>query len=255
MLRTSFDPQCLAGTTILVTGASSGLGRASAITLSNFGARIVLVGRDPAKLVETRRQMTGDHVEVAADFTDSDTVADLVKAAATDHGALHGIFHSAGAYMALPARMTKQRHVESMFAASVWGAYGIARAASAKGVLADGASLVFMASVAGVRGHTGTVAYAGAKAAILGIVPPLSIELAPRRIRVNSIVAATVETEMHLDTIANLPEEAVEDGLSRHLLGFGTTDDIAHAVTFLMTDASRWITGTAMAVDGGYMAK
>ena len=256
MTRRSFDAHCLVDATILVTGASSGLGRGAAVELARHGARVLLMGRDPAKLAQTRAAMTGDgHVQIAAEFNDSDSVADLVKSVAKDHGMLDGVFHSAGAYMAMPARMTKQRHVDSMFAASVWGAYGIARAASAKGVLADGGSLVFMASVAGVRGHTGTVAYAGAKAAILGLVPPLAIELAPRRIRVNSIVAATIETEMHLNTIANLPEEAAIDGLNRHLLGFGGTDDIANAVIFLMTPASRWITGTAMAVDGGYMAK
>jgi NAD(P)-dependent dehydrogenase (short-subunit alcohol dehydrogenase family) len=251
-----FDPHCLGGRTILVTGASSGLGRATAGALAQCGARVILTGRDPAKLDDTRAQLTGGaHVAVAAAFTDADQVADLVKSIATDHGPLDGIFHAAGAYMAMPARMTKQRHVDNMFAASVWGAFGIARAAAQKNVMRDGASVVFMSSVAAERGHVGTTAYAGAKATILGIVPVLAIELAPRRMRVNSIVAATIETEMHLNTIANLPDELVQDGLSRHLLGFGDPSDIAHAVIYLMSDAGRWITGTALTVDGGYLAK
>jgi NAD(P)-dependent dehydrogenase (short-subunit alcohol dehydrogenase family) len=159
------------------------------------------------------------------------------------------------AYMAMPARMTKQKHIDAMFAASVWGGFGVARAAGQKNVLSDGASVVLMSSVAAQRGHTGTTAYGAAKATMLGMVPVLAIELAPRRIRVNAIVAATIETEMHLNTIANLPDELVQDGLSRHLLGFGQPVDIANAVMFLMTDAARWITGTSMTVDGGYMAK
>lgn len=251
-----FDRHCLAKRTILVTGASSGLGRATAGALAQCGAKVILTGRDPVKLEEARARLAGEgHAAVAAAFADADQVADLVKSIATDHGPLDGIFHSAGAYMAMPARMTKQRHVDAMFAASVWGAFGIARAAAQKNVLRDGAGVVFMSSVAAERGHVGTTAYAGAKATILGIVPVLAIELAPRRIRANAIVAATIETEMHLNTIANLPDELVQDGLSRHLLGFGDPRDIAHAVIYLMSDAGRWITGTALTVDGGYMAK
>jgi NAD(P)-dependent dehydrogenase (short-subunit alcohol dehydrogenase family) len=251
-----FHPECLAGRTILVTGASSGLGRATAVALAECGARVMLTGRDAGKLDRTASALTGDgHVAVAAEFADADQVAELVKGIAKDHGALDGIFHSAGAYMAMPARMTKQRQIESMFQASVWGAFGVARAAGQKGVMRDGGALLFMSSVAAQRGHPGTTAYAGAKSTILGMVPVLAIELAPRRIRVNSIIAATIETEMHLNTIANLPDELVQDGLSRHLLGFGKPEDIARTVIFLMSDAGQWITGTALTVDGGYMAK
>jgi NAD(P)-dependent dehydrogenase (short-subunit alcohol dehydrogenase family) len=112
-----------------------------------------------------------------------------------------------------------------------------------------------MSSVAGERGHPGTIAYAGAKAAVTGLIKPLAIELAPKRIRVNQIVSGTVETEMHLGTAANLPPELIEAGSRRHLLGFGTPPDVAAAALFLMSDASRWITGTSMRVDGGYLAQ
>jgi NAD(P)-dependent dehydrogenase (short-subunit alcohol dehydrogenase family) len=251
-----FDNGCLNGRTILVTGASSGLGRSTAIALSECGARVVLMGRDEMKLGQTRDQLSGEgHGLVPCEFVDADQVAEAVKGVSATYGPLSGVFHSAGAYMAMPARMTKQRHLNAMFNASVWGAYGIGRAAGQKNVMVDGASLIFMSSVAGQRGHPGTTAYAGAKATILGIVPVLAVELAARRIRVNSIIAATIETEMHLNTIANLPDELVQDGLSRHLLGFGKPRDIANAVLFLLSDASVWITGSEVTVDGGYMAK
>ena len=254
--RRTFDPQCMAGKTILVTGASSGLGRATAIALAEHGARLILAGRDEAKLASTRGQLAGSgHANVAAAFENADQVADLVKGIAVEHGTLDGVFHSAGAYMAMPARMTKQKHIESMFAASVWGAFGIARAVGQKNVMRDGGSVVFMSSVAGVRGHTGTTAYGASKATILGMVPVLAIEWAARKIRVNAVVAATIETEMHLNTIANLPDEIVEDSLSRHPLGFGALSDISNAILFLLSDASPWITGSAMNVDGGYMAR
>lgn len=252
----TFDRACMAGKTVLVTGASSGLGRATAIALAEHGARLILTGRDEAKLAGTGDQLAGSgHVNVVAAFENADQVADLIKGIAIDHGTLDGVFHSAGAYMAMPARMTKQKHIDAMFAASVWGAFGIARAVGQKNVMRDGGSVVFMSSVAGVRGHTGTTAYGASKATILGMVPVLAVEWAPRRVRVNAIVAATIETEMHLNTIANLPDEIVQDSLSRHPLGFGALSDIANAILFLLSDASPWITGSAMNVDGGYMAR
>jgi NAD(P)-dependent dehydrogenase (short-subunit alcohol dehydrogenase family) len=254
--RNIWRADLLRGHTYLVTGASSGLGREAAAALAALGGRLVLMGRDESKLGQTREMLAGSgHGLVPADFETSDQVADLVKEAAGEYGPFSGIFHSAGAYLAMPARMTKQRQIDAMFKASVWGAFGVCRASAQKGVMKDGGSLVMMSSVAAERGHTGTTAYAGAKATVLGMVPVLAIEFAPRAIRVNAIVAATIETEMHLNTIANLPDELVQDGLSRHLLGFGKPEDIANAVIYLMSDASRWVTGTELVVDGGYMAK
>jgi NAD(P)-dependent dehydrogenase (short-subunit alcohol dehydrogenase family) len=240
---------------MFVTGGSSGLGRAAAVAFAAAGARLVLLGRDRDRLAASVDLLSGaGHALVAASLTDADASFAIIKAAAAEHGPFDGIFHAAGTYLAMAAKMTKQRHVDEVFTASVWGAYGVARAAAHHSILNEGGSVVFMSSVAGVRGHPGTIAYAGAKAAIAGIVKPLAIELAPKGIRVNEIVSGTVETEMHLATAANLPPALIEAGAKRHLLGFGTPPDVAAAALFLMSDESRWITGTSMRVDGGYLA-
>lgn len=252
----TFDAAALNGRRIMVTGASSGLGRAAAIALAACGAQLVLLGRDEERLELTRRQLGGgDHVVVAAALLDADHTFQIVKETTTAHGILNGIFHSAGTYLAMPAKSTRQKHIDEIFAASVMAAYGIARAAAHHTVMAAGGSVVFMSSVAGERGHPGTIAYAGAKAAVRGIVPVLALELAPKRIRVNLITSGTIETEMHLTTAAGLPPELIEAGARRHLFGFGAPSDIGGAVTFLMSDAARWITGTALHVDGGYLAQ
>lgn len=250
-----FRTDCLAGRTMFVTGASSGLGRAAAVALSKAGARLIVNGRNAERLDETVALLSGGgHAAVVAELGDADMTAELVKGAAKDHGPIDGVFHSAGVFSVMPAKMTKQRHIDELFGASVPGAYGIARAAAQKNVLNDGGSIVFMSSVAGVRGNTGLAAYAGAKAAILGLNGALAVELAPRRIRVNAIVAATVHTEMHKRMLAVSGDQQTDANASRHLLGYGESDDIANAVLFLLSDASRWITGTAMTVDGGYLA-
>lgn len=252
----TFQAAALAGRRILVTGASSGLGRAAAISLAACGAQLVLLGRDEERLDITRKQLAGeDHVMVAAALQDADQTFRIVKGIAAAHGILHGIFHSAGTYLAMPAKSTRQKHIDEIFAAGVMAAYGIARAAAHHTVMSAGGSVVFMSSVAGERGHPGTIAYAGAKAAVRGIVPVLALELAAKRIRVNLITSGTIETEMHLTTAAGLPPELIEAGAHRHLFGFGTPRDVGGAVTFLMSDAARWITGTALRVDGGYLAQ
>jgi NAD(P)-dependent dehydrogenase (short-subunit alcohol dehydrogenase family) len=253
--RAIFHEKCLEGRTALVTGASSGLGRAAAIALSKVGARIIVTGRDQERLDATLEMLSGDgHAAIASDLSNADQAADLVKGAAQAHGPLDGIFHSAGIFSVLPAKMTKQRHIDEIFNASVPGAYGVARAVSQRNVMRDGGSIVFMSSVAGVRGNAGLTAYAGAKAAILGLNQALAVELAARRIRVNAIVAGTVATEMHLRMQASTTSEQGDANANKHLLGYGAPADVANAVLFLLSDAARWITGTSLTVDGGYLA-
>jgi NAD(P)-dependent dehydrogenase (short-subunit alcohol dehydrogenase family) len=252
--RPVFRHDCLEGRKVFVTGASSGIGRAVSIALSRCGARVVLNGRDAARLQETKMLLEGDdHAIAPGALSDADATAALLKSAAKD-GAFDGIFHAAGFFQVLPAKITKQAQLDATFNASVFGAYGIARAASAKAVLANGGSIVFMSSIAGEHGSAGLTAYAGAKAAILGLTRALAMELAPRLIRVNALLASTIETEMHERTMKNAQMDYVAMNLARHPLGFGKPAAIDDAVTFLLSDASTWVTGATMAVDGGYSA-
>jgi len=252
--RPVFRDDCLDGRRVFVTGASSGIGRAVAVALSRRGARLVLNGRDAARLEETRAALAGDgHAIAPGVLANADTSAAIVKDAARD-GAFDGIFHAAGFFQVLPAKITRQSHLDAVFNASVFGAYGIARAASAKAVLTNGGSIVLMSSIAGEHGSAGLTAYAGAKAAVLGLTRALAQELAPRLVRVNAIMASTIETEMHERTMENAQMDYVAMNLARHPLGFGKPAAIDDAATFLLSDASSWMTGATMAVDGGYSA-
>lgn len=256
MPNAPFAADALANRTILVTGGSSGIGRTAAQHFAAAGARLILTGRDETRLGESLAKLTGlGHSKIVASLDDSDAVADLVKSIAVDGGELSGIFHSAGYELVRPMRMTKRREIDAVFGPSIDAALGIARAASQKGVLADGASLVFMSSVAGRRGTAGMVAYSTAKAAINGMVRSLACELAPRRIRVNALAAGAVATEMHGRISATMGEGALADYEARHLLGFGRPEDVTNAALFLLSDAAAWITGTTMSVDGGFTAR
>jgi NAD(P)-dependent dehydrogenase (short-subunit alcohol dehydrogenase family) len=251
-----FAADALKGKTFLVTGASSGLGKATAIMIAECGGQVLASGRNESRLTACIEAMKGtNHIALPFDLSNADEVADWVKSIAKKYGALSGIFHSAGLGLVLPARMIKQSHLESLLQSSLFAAFGIARAASSKGIITDGGSIVFMSSVIGSRGQLGMTAYSAVKSGIDGMVRSLACELAPRKIRANSILAGAVETEMIAEWRAISDKAAVAELEGRHLLGFGNPEDVANIVLFLLSDASQWITGTNLVIDGGYMVR
>lgn len=224
--------------------------------LSRCGAQVILAGRNEARLAETRALLIGDgHSSVAADLADADAADAMTKTAVADGGPLHGVFYSAGESVLVPVRTTKTAQLEQVFGAGLFGAFGVARALSRKGALVDGGSMVFMSSVSATRGRRGMAAYSATKAGIGGLVRSLAVELAPRAIRVNAIAAGAVVTAMHDEFADTVSEQMVNNYQDLHLLGFGRPEDIGYAAVFLMSDASRWITGQNLPVDGGYTAK
>ena len=253
---TYLSSSCLSGRRLLVTGASSGIGRAAALLLSQCGAHLTINGRNEERLELTRQMLDGDgHALAVATLSDADGVADWLKHLALTQGPFDGIFHASGVVMIKPMRLTKQSHLDEVFGSSLMASFGIARASAQKGVLNDGAYIVYMSSVAGSRGQPGMAAYSAAKSAIDGLVRSFACELAPRKICVNAIAAGAVESEMLADVKGQMGDSGVSNYESRHLLGFGSPFDIAHAAVFLLSPAAAWITGTTMAVDGGYMVR
>jgi len=251
-----FKKDVFEGMTFLVTGASSGIGRATALLLAACGGRLVLNGRDQGRLDETLSSLNGSgHLAFAVALETADQTNDWVKGLLENIGPLNGMFHSAGIEMIRPVRMIKQAQLNDVLGSSLFAAFGLARALSGKNALVDGASLVFMSSVAGATGQVGMTAYSAAKAATDGMVRSLACELAPRRIRVNSIAAGAVQTAMHDRLTKGTGDDAVQAYANSHLLGFGAPDDVAQAAVYLLSPASRWVTGTTMFVDGGYTVR
>jgi len=244
----------LTGKRILVTGASSGIGRETSIILSKLGARVVLLARNKERLEETYSKLEGtDHSIYEYDLEQLDGIPKILKDIVIEQGCLSGLFHAAGVVSVSSINMIKEKIINSMFMPSVFAFLMLAKAFSNKDVRKVGSSsIVVMSSAAGLTGSKGLALYSAAKAAVDGSVRALAVELAEKSIRVNSIAAGMVKTQMYEDFVIRAPLEAIEKKLERHPLGFGVPSDVALAAAFLLSDASKWITGTTMVVDGGF---
>lgn len=250
------NPMDLAGRTIVVTGASSGIGRATALALSQLGARVVLVGRNRETLAATQALLEGSgHAIEPFDLACTDELPEWMKGVAGRSGPLSGVAHCAGAQVLMPLRMLRARQVEDLLRINVVSAIMLAKAFRQKGITAAGGAIVFVSSVMGEVGTPGRAAYCASKSALHSLTRSLALELAPDGIRVNCIAPGVVQTEMAADMTQKVGETAL-DGIARqHPLGLGTPRDVALAAAFLIADTGRWITGSIQFVDGGYTAQ
>ncbi len=250
------NPMDLTGRTVLVTGASSGIGRATSVLLAKLGAKLILVGRNEERLRETAQMLDGaSHRLEVFDLEQLEAISPWMKRLAHEEGALTGLVHSAGVHLALPLKYMETAKLESVMRVNFVAAVSLAKAFRQKSVVAPPASIVFLSSVVGLVGQAGLSAYCASKGALLAVARSLALELAAEGIRVNCVAPAIVRTHMVEELERSLTEEQFAAIEAMHPLGIGRPEDVAQAIAFLLADTGRWITGTALVVDGGYTAK
>lgn len=248
------NPMDLTGKRILVTGASSGIGRACAIALSRLGAEVVLTARSEERLRESLGMLDGKaNLAVSHDLMDVDNVESLFVKACSDHK-LTGLVHAAGVSALVPLAMTTPRLVHDILTLNFTSFLMLARQFAKKKYAGSGC-IIGISSVAAGAGQPSMSAYCGSKGALEAVVRSLALELAPKGIRVNSVVPCYIRTPMQDDAAQLLPEEAYQRIVARHPMGLGSPEDVANATAFLLSDAAKFITGTNLAVDGGYLTK
>ncbi len=243
----NYNPFTIEGKTILVTGSSSGIGRSVAIACSKMGAIVMLNGRNRQKLDETISLMTGNgHKVFAADLTDSDAVVRMVG----EMPKLDGIVHCAGIGQRILCKQLREQNVDSVMGANFKGPVLLQQALLERKKLNKGASVVFIASIAAWSPSIGNAVYSASKGALVSYANCLSLELAPRKIRVNCISPAMVWTDLVLQDGVD-EAQLKEDEQKYPLKRYGTPEDIAHLVIYMLSDASSWMTGSNVVISGG----
>lgn len=242
-----FNPFTLTGKTILVTGASSGIGQAIAIACSKMGGSIVLTGRDEERLQQTLSQMrSGNHLIVKADLTKENDISILVSQLPK----LDGIVYNAGIGSRKVCKQLEREDIDSVMNINFTSSVLLQAALLSSKKINKGASIVFIASRAAVSPSIGNAVYSASKGAVISYAKCLGLELAPRQIRVNCICPAMVWTNLILEGGIS-KEELEEEQLKYPLKRYGTPDDIANLSIYLLSDASSWMTGSCLDITGG----
>ncbi|MEM4988521.1 SDR family oxidoreductase [Collimonas sp. H4R21] len=237
------NPFHLRNKTILITGASSGIGREVAIQCALVGARLVISGRDETRLNETLSALSGSgHSAICADLTDQEQLYALVDQA----GEVDGVVHGAGIDGVIPIRMVSETFLDRVFSANFNAPVLLTQRLLYKKNIRDGASILFMTSIAAHTGTVGVGPYSASKAALIGLMRCLALEVAKRGIRVNSLSPGLVDTPLVNKIRAWLDEKD-----KMYPLGIGRPEDVAYATVYFLSDASRKITGTSFNLDGG----
>ena len=247
------NPMDLTGKHIIVTGGSAGIGRATCVLASQLGAKVSIVARNEKRLQETFSALQGEgHQFFSYDLGQIEGIEELVSRIVNENGPIDGLVHCAGIGRNRPIKMTKPDIVSSMLLIHYQAFIELMRVASIKKRTNENGSYIGVSSIASLQGQIAQGAYAAAKGAMNAIVHPFAKELASRLIRVNTIAFGMVDTDMYqefLDSGGNQDEL-----LRNQYLGVIPVDYAAKAICFLLSDASRYITGTTMYYDAGTLS-
>lgn len=247
----SYNPFSLQGKTILITGASSGIGKATAIECSKMGAQLIITGRNEVRLQQTFDQLIGmDHELIVCDLTKKEDIIKIVESTP----ALDGIVHSAGISGHFLFKFLKEDQSRDMMEINFFSPLWLTQSLFKSKKINNGASIVFISSIAGVIvSFIGGSVYSASKGALNGLTKNLAIELAPKKIRVNSIVAGMIDTPIIDDS--DVTKEQIDVDKERYpLKRYGTPEEVASAAIFLLSDGSSWTTGSNLIIDGGRSA-
>ena len=248
------NPMDLTGKKVLVTGASSGIGRECAILLSKLGAELVLVARNEEKLKETMSMLEGsNHTYLSYDISNIELIKEMMEKACTNKK-LNGFVHSAGVAPIIPIQAMDYKKMAESMSVNYFSFLEIVKY-YVKRKFSEGGSIVAISSVSSKIGWKGATLYCGTKGALDSSVRALAIELYDKGIRVNSVMPSNIKTKMLNDIMQYASKSEMEVIAAKQPLGLGEPRDVANAVAFLLSNASRFITGTTLVVDGGYLAQ
>jgi NAD(P)-dependent dehydrogenase (short-subunit alcohol dehydrogenase family) len=246
-----YNPFSLAGKTILITGASSGIGRGIAIECSKMGADVVITGRNSQRLNETFQSLNGqNNIQIIADLSDDNEIESLVEKCPQ----LDGCVNNAGIPKLMTVKFIKKESLNEVIRINTIAPILLTSLLIKKKKMLKGSSIVFVSSISGVSISTlGESSYSASKGAINGFLKGAAIELASMKIRVNSVNPGLIQTELLQLASELFSEEQITEKLKQYpLKRIGQPQDVAYGVIYFLSDASSWVTGTNLVIDGGF---
>lgn len=248
-----YNPYSLEGKTVLVTGASSGIGQATAIECSRMGAYVIITGRNQERLEQTLSLMdttsSQRHSLIVADLTKEDDLQLIVESIES----IDGLVNNAGVNRIKPVAFVKNDDLEYIFQNNAFTGVNLTRALLKKKRISKGGSIVFTSSISAFYNAPGRLLYSGSKAALTSFMRSFAVELADKHIRVNAVHPGMVETNMTAEHISN--DEQKRNLGDYPLKRYGKPEEIAWAMIYLLSDAAAWVTGSSLTIDGGFMLK
>ncbi|HXB39262.1 MAG TPA: SDR family oxidoreductase [Bacteroidia bacterium] len=235
--------------TILITGASSGIGRSCAVEASLQGAHCILVARNKAELEKTASLCKNKTDILVADLTNEEDVKKLIEQVPK----LNGTVNCAGIISPRPVSFLKRKNLEEVFNINYFAAVLLTAGLLHAKKMQESASFVFISSISSQHPYFGAAAYASSKAALESFSKTLALEIAPKKMRSNVLLPGMVKTQMMQETKEAVGEENFKNYEKNYPLGFGEVEDVANAVCFLLSTEARWITGSELKMDGGLM--
>lgn len=240
----------------LVTGAASGIGRATALLLSEMGAKVLLVDINEERLRMVQSECDNETDVLVLDLTDDSAIKPRIKEKVSTFGKLHGFVHCAGLPYIAPIKVVNAEKTEKLYKLNTYAAIELAKVCSSKQIYAgEYGSFVLISSVYGLVGSAANVGYAMSKGAIIAITKSMAMELVSNGIRVNCVAPGFIKTPM-AKKVDGMMDESYDERLNAlHPMGLGDVEDIANAILFLFSDMSKWMTGAVLNVDGGFTAQ
>jgi len=247
----------LTGRTYMVTGAASGIGRATSILLSEQGAKVVLVDINEDGLNETASLCVRDLTYILIlDLTMPETFKGKILSCVKEIGKLNGFVHLAGMPYVSPLKTVTKEKCDLVYKVNTYAAVELAKIFTSKKVYAgEYGSIILISSVYGIVGSPANVGYALSKGAIVGMTKALAMEFAPKHIRVNCVAPGFIRTNMMDSVSKSFSSDYVNRLELLHPLGLGDAKDIANSILFLFSDMSSWVTGAVLNIDGGFTAQ
>lgn len=249
------DAMDFTGKRVLITGASSGIGKACCKLLADQGANLVLLARDRDKLESVKKscKSSENHEIISFDLINGN-IKDL-EIHLTRLAPFSGLVHAAGISPTIPLKVLKNEKLLEVFQLNVFSFIELIKILSKPKIRENSMSVVAISSVLSEVGEKGKSLYAMTKASLVALIKSLALEYASKQIRFNTVSPSVVNTPLSEKSIYRDSEDAMAAINTQHPLGLGEPEDVANAVSFLLSTQSRWITGTNMIVDGGYLAR